>query len=196
MKTKIKFNIFGFLYNIFAFLADKTNGWKMFVKPKLLFGALVVGMGVNSCRTQVPKLPAVTCYKPAPLEYREYREYRAKINQIDSTTFTNDTVHYIGSVEIKPQFPGGEGKMMKFISKNLIWPAPEICAQGRVTCIFIIEKDGSISNIEIIKGFEGLPAFNAEAVRVISLMPKWKPAQKNGQIVRCTYTLPIVFKLQ
>jgi hypothetical protein len=49
MKTKIKFNIIDFLYKIFAFLADKTNGWKIFVKPKLLLGAIVVGMSVNAC---------------------------------------------------------------------------------------------------------------------------------------------------
>jgi protein TonB len=95
-----------------------------------------------------------------------------------------------------PQFPGGDSELMAFIAKNVKYPveAQTKGLQGRATCIFTVNKDGSISETEILKGVD--PLLDAEAVRIIGLMPKWTPGKKNGQPVRVRYTVPVTFRLQ
>ena len=66
--------------------------------------------------------------------------------------------------------------------------------QGRATVQFVVEKDGSITNVKILRGID--PELNKEAVRVISAMPKWKPGEQRGKPVRCKFTVPVMFKLQ
>ena len=107
---------------------------------------------------------------------------------------TQDSVYTV--VEQMPEFPGGVNKLLDFISQNLQYPASamESCIQGRIIVQFVIEKDGSVSNIKVIRGIE--PACDAEAVRVVKLMPKWTPGKQNGEPVRCEYTLPVTFRLQ
>ncbi len=95
-----------------------------------------------------------------------------------------------------PEYTGGEKALLKFIVKNLKYP-PEMARrgiQGRVLLSFIVEKDGSIMNIEVLES----PAkeLSEEAIRVISLMPKWKPGKIGGNPVRFKYTLPVSFKLR
>ena len=98
-------------------------------------------------------------------------------------------------VERQPEFPGGDEALMEFIKKNRHYPKDyEGCAQGRVTLSFTIEKDGSISNIEVMRS--PCEEFSREAIRVVEMMPKWKPGVLKGKKVRVKYVLPITFRLQ
>lgn len=99
--------------------------------------------------------------------------------------------------ETMPEFPGGVQAMYKFFEDNLQYPkdAGEINVQGRSIIQFTVEKDGSITDIEVVRSV-GHPSFDKEAVRVIKMMPKWKPGSQNGTIVRCKYTVPMTFKLK
>ena len=99
-------------------------------------------------------------------------------------------------VEEQPVFPGGEGAMMAFIKNNLKYP--ESCVkdsiQGRVTLSFIVEKDGSVTNISEMRSPN--PDLTAEAARLVQSMPKWEPGKQRGQNVRVKYVIPITFRLQ
>ncbi|MBR6774685.1 MAG: energy transducer TonB [Bacteroidales bacterium] len=99
-------------------------------------------------------------------------------------------------VEEMPEFPGGSAKLMEYIQKNIKYPmmARESDIQGRVFVSFVVEPDGSISNVGVIRGIGG--GCDEEAVRVVNSMPKWKPGKQRGSAVRCSYTVPIIFKLQ
>ena len=99
-------------------------------------------------------------------------------------------------VEDQPEFPGGNEAMMKFLAENIKYPAVarDNGTQGRVVCNFVVEKDGSISDVEVVRGVHS--ALDAEAIRVIQSMPKWTPGKQRGHTVRVRYTLPVVFKLQ
>lgn len=101
----------------------------------------------------------------------------------------------VAMVEQKPSFPGGESAMYKWLQDNIIYPAAasEEGVQGKVTVQFIVEKDGSITHIQVVRGKH--PALDAEAARVIRKMPRWTPGRNNGQPVRVTYHLPVQFKL-
>lgn len=102
----------------------------------------------------------------------------------------------IAMVEQKPQFPGGEAAMYKWLGDNIVYPAAasEEGVQGRVVVEFVVGKDGSITNARVVRPRH--PALDKEAVRVIKSMPKWVPGRNNGQPVKVTYTLPVTFKLQ
>lgn len=99
-------------------------------------------------------------------------------------------------VEDQPLFPGGNAAMMKFLSDNIKYPviAQENNIQGRVICNFVVEKDGSITDVQVVRGVD--PSLDREAVRVIQQMPRWKPGKQRGQAVRVRFTLPVVFRLQ
>ena len=99
-------------------------------------------------------------------------------------------------VEEMPQFPGGPSKLFEFLAKNVNYPteAEKANIQGRVIATFVVEKDGSISNVKVVKSVD--PLLDAEAVRVINAMPNWLPGKQNGKEVRVKYTVPISFHLQ
>ncbi|MFB6341537.1 TonB family protein [Saccharicrinis sp. FJH62] len=98
-------------------------------------------------------------------------------------------------VEKMPQFPGGEAAMMKYLNQNIHYPdvAKKNGIQGRVYINFIVEEDGSLSNIEVKRGVD--PSLDKEAVRVIKAMPNWKPGVQRGKMVRVSFMLPINFVL-
>lgn len=100
------------------------------------------------------------------------------------------------AVEQYPSFPGGEGAMFSYISNNLQYPekAQKNGIQGRVVVKFIVEKDGSISNVEVNRSVD--PDLDNEAIRVIKNMPKWNPAKQNGTEVRAYYDVPVAFRLK
>lgn len=102
----------------------------------------------------------------------------------------------IAMVEQKPEFPGGEAEMYKWLSNNIVYPsaASEEGVQGRVVVEFVVGKDGSINNARVVRSRH--PALDKEALRVVKSMPKWMPGRNNGQPVKVTYTLPVTFKLQ
>lgn len=99
-------------------------------------------------------------------------------------------------VENQPEFPGGNAAMMKFLSDNIKYPviAQENGLQGRVITNFVVECDGSITDVQVVRGVD--PSLDREAIRVIQSMPRWKPGQQRGQAVRVRFTLPVVFRLQ
>ncbi len=98
-------------------------------------------------------------------------------------------------VEDMPQFPGGQMELWEYLSKSLQYPeeAEKAGTQGRVIATFVVEKDGSITNARVVKALDS--SLDAEALRVINAMPKWKPGMQNGVAVRCKYTVPVTFHL-
>jgi TonB family protein len=98
-------------------------------------------------------------------------------------------------VEQMPEFPGGSIELMKFLSENIKYPeaASKAGTQGRVVAQFIVEADGSITNVKVLKKVSD--EIDAEAVRVINAMPKWKPGMQKGKAVRVKYTIPVSFRL-
>jgi protein TonB len=99
-------------------------------------------------------------------------------------------------VEEMPSYPGGEQKLMEFVAKNIKYPqiARETGIQGRVFVGFVVETDGSVSNVKVLRGIGG--GCDEEAMRVVKSMPKWKPGKQRGKAVRVSYMLPVNFKLQ
>lgn len=113
------------------------------------------------------------------------------------TSETADGNRVYTSVDKMPQYPdGGMVGVTRFINNNIKYPviAQENGVQGRVTVSFIIEKDGSVTNAKVIQGVDS--HLDKEALRVVSSMPKWYPATRQGIAVRCQYTIPVMFKLQ
>lgn len=106
-----------------------------------------------------------------------------------------DTVIY-QVVQFMPEFPGGMVELMNYISSNVRYPADALAAgiEGRVTTMFIIERDGTLSNVQILRGID--PSLDAEALRVIRSMPTWKPGYQNDKPVRTRYTVPVNFRIQ
>lgn len=99
-------------------------------------------------------------------------------------------------VEQQPLFPGGPAALMKYLSDNTKYPvvAQENGVQGRVTVQFVVEKDGSISDVHVLRGVD--PSLDKEAVRVVKSMPRWTPGKQNGITVRVNYRVPVLFRLQ
>jgi len=99
-------------------------------------------------------------------------------------------------VEQQPLFPGGPTALMKYLSENTKYPvvAQENGVHGRVTVQFVVEKDGSISDVHVLKGVD--PSLDKEAVRVVKSMPRWTPGKQNGITVRVNYRVPVLFRLQ
>lgn len=99
-------------------------------------------------------------------------------------------------VEEMPEFPGGAAKLLEYIGKNVKYPmmARESDIQGKVFVQFVVEPDGSISKVQLLRGIGG--GCDEEAMRVVQSMPKWKPGKQRGAPVRVQYMVPIVFKLQ
>ena len=95
-----------------------------------------------------------------------------------------------------PSFPGGDAKLREWIKKNMKYPsyAKNNGIEGQVLVVFIVEKDGSISNAEVSWGVD--PSLDQEALRIVNKMPKWKPGTQNGVAMRVKYRLPITFTLK
>ncbi|MDY6121798.1 MAG: energy transducer TonB [Porphyromonas sp.] len=99
-------------------------------------------------------------------------------------------------VEQQPEFPGGTAALMKWLSTNVRYPevAIENNIQGRVIVSFVVEKDGSTTDVKVVRGVD--PALDKEAIRLASSMPKWSPGKQRGKPVRSRFTLPVAFQLR
>jgi protein TonB len=99
-------------------------------------------------------------------------------------------------VEQMPSFPGGPSALFEFLSKNIKYPAvaEENGVQGRVIVTFVVERDGSITDVRVVKSVD--PSLDKEAQRVVKSMPRWIPGKQNGSAVRVKYTVPVTFRLQ
>ena len=109
-----------------------------------------------------------------------------------------DPVYELKAIQEQPSFPGGDGELFKFLRENIVYPQYEKQKgiQGKVFVTYVIDKDGSVTNVELYKGIKDGAGLEKEALRVISLMPKWKPGKQNGKYVKVRYILPIFFQLQ
>lgn len=99
-------------------------------------------------------------------------------------------------VEQMPSFPGGPSALLQYLSSNVKYPvvAQENGVQGRVVVSFVVEKDGSVTDVQVVRSVD--PSLDKEAVRVVKSMPHWIPGKQNGSAVRVKYNVPVSFKLQ
>lgn len=109
------------------------------------------------------------------------------VSQTDQKVF--DTVEQI------PEYPGGMQAMIEFLQTNMKYPedAAKQKVEGRVMVQFVVETDGSVSDVHVAK--QVFPSLDAEAIRVVQAMPKWTPGKEKGKVVRVKYNLPIVFRM-
>jgi protein TonB len=107
----------------------------------------------------------------------------------------DNSVYNFASIEVLPEFQGGQAGWGKYLQRNLKYPAMarENNISGRVTVQFVVEKDGSLTDIKVLRGIGA--GCDEEAVRVLKAAPKWKPGVQNGRPVRVSYVMPIVFQL-
>jgi len=253
MSRKIKFRTFHFLFRLFAYLADKSGGWRVFVRPKLLLGSLIVGLGLTGCGTKTEKKPTekkaypnsskkeisktdstlsnknnstpvqfVKCYTGPVIIKDKIDDKSSKADTLESTKSTNDSIvtscyiqlsikDIIGTeekpvqedknkvytiVQQMPEFPGGNDSLLLHIAKSIKYPSNESLQniQGKIVCRCVINKDGSVSDIEIIRSLH--PVFDAEAIRVIKTLPNFIPGKQNGKLVRTYYVIPIILRLE
>ena len=121
---------------------------------------------------------------------------KAEAKASDATAPADTTKNVVYDVtETMPQFPGGQGVMMKYLAANIKYPASAVKAkkQGRVIVAFVIQKDGSVTNARIVKSVD--PELDAEALRIVKAMPNWTPGTQDGKPVDVNYTIPVVFSL-
>lgn len=112
---------------------------------------------------------------------------------VKSATVNDSVVFEV--VEEMPDFPGGQSALMEYLAKNIKYPATahENGKQGRVIVMFVVKKDGSISDVKTVRGVD--PYLDKEAERVIAAMPNWKPGKQRGQAVNVRFTVPVTFRL-
>ena len=251
MPRRIKFHAFHVLFRLFAYLADKSGGWRVFVRPKLLIGSLIVGLGLTGCGSKTENKPTqkradsffsqkeisktdsipsnknissqvqlVKCYTGSVIIKDKIEDKSSKPDTLESSKSTNDSIFrscymqisvkdYIDAekkpiqddknkvytvLQQMPDFPGGNDSLLIYVSKNLKWPNTEADVQGKVICRFVVNTDGSISDIEVIRSLD--PLFDAEAIRVIKTLPNFIPGELNGKVVRAYYTIPVIFRTE
>ena len=124
--------------------------------------------------------------------FGEFEKWEIDYIIVDGNLVSNEIFQI---VEEMPQFPGGEQKLMEYISENIKYPqnARETGIQGRVFVGFIVEPDGSVSNVKLLRGIGG--GCDEEAIRVIKSLPKWEPGKQRGKAVRVAYQLPVFFRI-
>ena len=141
-----------------------------------------------------------------PLQIGIYRYVNKTVPVIQFNTSSASVVNTIPNkaddnkvydvVEHMPQFLGGPSAMMKYLADNIKYPvkAEEKKIQGRVVCTFVVERNGSITDVRVVKSVD--PSLDKEAVRVVKSMPKWIPGRANGKPVHVKYTVPVTFRIQ
>lgn len=114
---------------------------------------------------------------------------------IDNKKPKEENVKIFDFVEQMPEFPGGQHALLRWIGSNIKYPtiAEENGIQGRVVCTFVVERDGSVIDVQVARSID--PTLDKEAMRVLKKMPKWKPGMHKGEAVRVKYTVPVTFKL-
>ena len=121
-----------------------------------------------------------------------YHPSKEEMDSWDAIDEAREDTAIFSIVEEKAQYPQGTDSLKAFILNNLKYPS-DACVQGRVVIAFVVEKDGSITNVDIVRSVH--PALDEAAINVVNKMPKWIPATNNGKIVRSRFYLPILFKI-
>lgn len=186
MSRKIKFHAFQVLFRLFAYLADKSGGWRLFVRPKLLLGSLIVGLGLT-----VPK--EIQAQNQNSSEKK--KDFLKDIKDTIQSKEVEDKV-FCYVTEQMPQYPGGESELLYFVHKNLKYPESAIKnkIQGKVIVRFVINELGEVEKVEVVRSLQA--ECDKEAIRVIKLFPKFIPGKQNGKNVKVWYTIPVIFKLK
>ena len=129
-------------------------------------------------------------------ETSQSADNHSSVFDVLSKSHSDSNSKVYGAVDKMPQFPGGPSALIEYLSRAVRYPAAAEAngIQGRVMCSFVVEPNGSISNVKVIKGVD--PSLDKEAIRVISSMPKWIPGMNNGTPVRVNYSAPVTFRLQ
>jgi len=186
MPKRIKLHTFRTLFLLFAYLADKTGGWRMFVHPKMLLGSLIMGLGLMSSEQAVAQNPSnkKTSNDNKTLNNKD----AAQSKKVDENVWC-----YVS--EQMPTYPDGDAALMAFITKNLKYPEEAIKKriEGKVILGFVIDSTGVVKNVSVLRSIE--PACDKEAIRVVKLLPRWIPGKQDGKKVNVRYTLPVIFKL-
>lgn len=128
--------------------------------------------------------------------FKKGNENEKKIRQLEEKINPSPKTASLNFAEVKPEFPGGNREMMLFIVRNIKYPeiAIENNVQGKVYVEFFVNIDGSISETKVLRGIGY--GCDKEAIRVVNLMPNWKPGQQKGKPVRVKFRLPVSFRLQ
>lgn len=169
----------------------------------LRFCAELVCTFVGTDRKRTMKELLILFILISPFSILAQEESEAKELQEAQTSKSPETKFTVGDrkdssyteVEIHPEFPGGEKGMFMFLGEQTRYPeaAKKLGIQGVVYLTFIVEKDGSTSNAEVLRGIGG--GCDEEALRVVRMMPKWRPGKHKGETVRVQYNLPFRFVL-
>lgn len=133
---------------------------------------------------------------PRLLGIAPYRQPRQISSNEKEPTADPDSSKIFGAAEEMPSFPGGEKALMQYIKDNTYYPR-ELCegaAQGRVMVGFVINEDGSISDVKVLRSLT--PECDEVAVKIVKGMPKWNPGKQNGKAVKTKYTVPVSFRTE
>jgi protein TonB len=124
----------------------------------------------------------------------EIQAYVAPVKVVDEESAEETQIFMV--VESMPAFPGGEASLYKYLAENIKYPqmAKESGIQGRVFVTFVVERDGSVTDVRVLRGIGG--GCDEEAIRVVKNMPRWTPGKQRGKSVRVQYNLPVKFTLQ
>lgn len=119
-----------------------------------------------------------------------------KSDTISETTNDAQSEKVYDVVEMPPSFPGGMAALQSYIRNNIKYPvaAKKNGIEGRVVIEFVVEKDGTLSNVKAFRSAD--PSLDQEAIRLVESMPKWNPGKSNGEPVNVRYTIPVTFRLQ
>ena len=156
---------------------------------------MLLEIGVNRCEVRKIYDYRNGLIPPPPAGITEAEIIEITTNGVPSNSEEADAEQSFLQVEQKPEFPGGMVALMKYIHENIKYPTDckKEGIQGRVIVQFVVNKDGSISEANVIKPVN--PQLDAEALRVVYTMPNWIPGKQKGKCVRVRFTLPIIFRL-
>ena len=215
MSRKIKFHTFHILFRLFAFLADKSGGWRVFVRPKLLLGSVIVGLGLTACGTKTVNNKESNVLNTDSLKTENIKndsdknsdtnpilnsktEKKSKIHKkmvVEKETYEEMVTCY-EIIEQIAQFSGGEMELIKYFRNNLNYPESAIKnnIQGKVILSFVVTKTGAVDSVKVIRSLD--PECDKEAIRVVKSLPRWIPCKENGVNVDIRFTCPVAFKLE
>ena len=161
------------------------------MEEMVVIGFASEGKGVSSV-TGIPEVKE----KDAERNTNSEVVFEVPMEEVEMVKAPKEEEPIFQVVEEMPKFPGGLQEAMVFIGKNIKYPvaAQQAKIEGRVIVRFVVGSDGSVSNVEVMRGVS--PELDSEAIRVVSMMPKWIPGKQRGKAVAVKYTMPIMFRLQ
>ena len=181
-------------------MENKKQFRHLWVRVVVLAAAVMFSCGTamaQNTQSQRQRKPTSQVVKPQTQKSpRQKSATAAKVMQTENAQRQEKSNKVYDAVEVPPSFPGGPEAMLSWIYDHINYPpiAQENNISGRVVVQIIVEKDGSVSNVNVVRSID--PSLDREAVRVVSSMPKWTPGKVKGSPVRVRYTLPVAFKLQ